>query len=142
MPRENDVCITLHRSTERTRVYKSLSATLRATTGYNKLVKYTIRLDGFVSLHAGGEVKEVVTKEFTYDGENLYVNIATSARGGAYFTLKCGDEQYTSCEMFGNSTNKRIRFEDDDAVRRLSGKPVTLKIEMFDCDIYSIKFDE
>lgn len=114
----------------------------RATTGYNKLVKYTIRLDGFVSLHAGGEEKVVVTKEFTYNGENLYANIATSARGGAYFTLKCGDEQYTSCEMFGNSTNKRIRFEDDEAVKRLSGKPVTLKIEMFDCDIYSIKFDK
>lgn len=108
---------------------------------FNKLVSYNIRLDGFVSLHAGGEVKKVLTKEFTYTGEDLFVNMATSARGFAYFTLKCGDEEYTSCEMFGNSVNKRIRFEDDGIVKNLAGKPVTLRIEMSDCDIYSIKFE-
>lgn len=106
-----------------------------------KLVKYTLRLDGFVSLHAGGEEKEVVTKELVYDGNELYANIATSARGYAYFTLKSGDEEYTSVEVFGNSINKRIRFDDDEAVKRLSGKSVTLEIKMFDCDIYSIKFE-
>lgn len=53
----------------------------RAVEGFNKLVKYTIRLDGFVSLHAGGEEKKIVTKEFIYDGDELYANIATSARG-------------------------------------------------------------
>ncbi len=112
----------------------------RTKTGYNKLVKYTIRLDGFVSRHAGGEEKEAVTKEFIYDGSELYANIQTSARGYAYFTLKSGDEEYTSVEMFGNSSDKRIRFDDDEAVKKLCGKPVTLKIRMYDCDIYSIKF--
>jgi hypothetical protein len=112
----------------------------RAVEGYNQLVKYTIRLDGFVSLHAGGENVQAVTKPFTYSGENLYANIATSARGRAYFTLKCGDEEYTSCEIFGNSTDKRIRFEDDEAVARFEGKEVTLKIDMFDCDVYAIRF--
>ena len=113
----------------------------RTARGYNKLVKYTSRLDGFVSLHAGADVTETVTKEFVYNGENLYANIATSARGSAYFTLRCGNEEYTSVEIFGNSTNKRIRFEDDEAVKHLSGKPVTLLIKMLDCDIYSIKFE-
>ena len=113
----------------------------RAVEGFNKLVKYRIRLDGFVSLHAGGEAKRAVTKEFIYDGSDLYANIATSARGEAYFTLRSGDEEYTSVEVFGNSTDKRIRFEDDEAVARLSGKPVTLTVEMFDCDIYSIRFN-
>ena len=113
----------------------------RAVENPNQLVKYTIRLDGFVSLHAGGEKVQAVTKEFIYSGENLYANMATSARGSVYFTLKCGDEEYTSCEMFGNSTDKRIRFDDDEVVKRLAGKPVTLKIEMFDCDVYSIKFE-
>ncbi len=112
----------------------------RAVESYNQLVKYTIRLDGFVSLHTGGEKAKVVTKEFVYDGKELYANIATSARGSVYFTLKCGDEEYTSCEMFGNSANKRIRFDDDEVVARFSGKPVTLTMELFDCDVYSIKF--
>ena len=117
-----------------------LRENFRTKDGYNKLVKYTIRLDGFVSLHAGGEEREAVTKEFIYDGDELYANIATSARGHVYFSLKSGEEEYTSVEIFGNSVNKRIRFEDDEAVKRLSGKPVTLKMSMFDCDVYSIKF--
>ncbi len=113
----------------------------RAVEGFNQVVKYTSRLDGFVSLHAGGEEVKITTKEFIYSGENLYSNLETSARGSAFFTLKCGDEEYTSCEMFGNSVNKRIRFEDDEIVKRFSGKPVTLEIKMYDCDIYSIKFE-
>ena len=113
----------------------------RATSGYNKLVKYTSRLDGFVSLHAGGEERQIVTKEFIYDGTELFANIQTSARGYAYFTLKSGNEEYASVEVFGNSTDKRIRFDDDGAVKALSGKPVTLEIKMYDCDLYSIKFN-
>ena len=113
----------------------------RATDGCNKLVKYTSRLDGFVSLHAGGEERKIVTKEFVYDGAELFANIQTSARGYAYFTLKSESEEYTSVEVFGNSTNKRVRFENDEAVKALSGKPVTLEIKLFDCDIYSIKFE-
>lgn len=118
-----------------------LREAFRAAAGPNKLVKYTIRLDGFVSRHAGGKEEKVVTKEFVYSGEDLYANIATSARGYAYFTLKSGDEAYTSCEIFGNATNKRIRFEDDDAVKKLAGKPVTLEVKMFDSDLYAIKFE-
>jgi hypothetical protein len=83
----------------------------------------------------------VQTKEFIYSGENLFANIATSAHGGAYFTLSSGDEVYTSCEIFGNSVDKRVRFEDDEAVKRLAGKPVTLTVEMTDCDLYAIKFE-
>ena len=44
----------------------------RANEGPNKLVKYTSRLDGFVSLHAGGDEATVTTKEFIYDGGDLY----------------------------------------------------------------------
>ena len=112
----------------------------RTKDGFNQLVKYTIRLDGFVSLHAGGEEKTVTTKEFVYEGGELYANIVTSARGSAYFTLTSGDESYTSVEVFGNSTDKRIRFEDDEAVAKLSGKPVRLEMKLFDSDIYAVRF--
>jgi len=78
------------------------------STDCSKLVKYTTRLDGFVSLHAGGTECGVKTKEFTYSGEELYVNIATSARGYAYFTLKSGDETYTSCEIFADDITQKI----------------------------------
>ena len=50
------------------------------------------------------------------------------------------DEVYRSYEIFGNATDKRIRFEDEAAVARLAGKPVTLTVEMLDCDLYAIRF--
>ncbi len=109
--------------------------------GYNRLVRYTIRLDGFVSLHAGGEEKTVVTKEFIYNGDELFANLATSARGHIYFTLRSGKESYTSVEIFGNATHRRIRFEDDEAIQKLCGEPVTLEIKLYDADLYSIKFE-
>lgn len=113
----------------------------RPTDGYNKLVKYTSRLDGFVSMHAGGEIKKLVTKPFSYEGSELIANIATSAHGSLYFTLRAEGISYRSVEVFGNSTLKRIRFEDDSAVAALSGKEVTLEIEIEDADLYSIKFE-
>ncbi len=112
----------------------------RSVTSPNKFVGYTLRKDGFVSLHAGGEPLQAVTKEFIYDGTQLYANMATSARGSVYFTLSDGQETYTSYEMFGNATDKRIRFPDEEAVARLSGKPVVLTVQMMDSDLYAIRF--
>ena len=82
----------------------------RAQGGKEIFARYTVRLDGFVSKHAGAEEELLVTRELIYDGKNLYANLATSARGHAYFTLKCGGEEYCSYEIFGNSVNK-IRIE-------------------------------
>jgi len=107
-----------------------------------QLGRYTIRLDGFVSRHADGEEKILATKEFIYDGDMLFANIETSAWGHAYFTLKCEGKEYTSYGIFGNSVNKKIHFMDENAVRKLSGKAVTLEIRMVDCDIYGIKFEK
>ncbi len=108
----------------------------------NRLAKYTIRLDGFVSMHAGGEAKVLTTKEFTYCGEVLHVNIATSARHPVYFVLTDRDgNKYASHEVFGNSTDKRVHFLDEDAVAKLSGKPVTLEVMLHDADLYAIRFD-
>ena len=106
-----------------------------------ELVRYSIRRDGFVSLHAGGSKEEqIVTKQFIYDGEELYANISTSALGYAYFTLTdWRGQSVTSCEVFGDCTDKRIPF-DKDVVKNLSGKAVTMTVRLKDADIYAIRF--
>jgi hypothetical protein len=114
----------------------------RAVGGQEMLVRYTVRLDGFVSRHAGEEEGLLVTKEFTYDGSALYANLETSARGYAYFTLVCEGEEYPSYEIFGNATDKRISFCDPGAVARLSGRPVTLRVRLRDADLYAIRFGD
>lgn len=113
-----------------------------STKGYDILVRYAIRLDGFVSRHSGEEEKLLVTKEFIYDGNNLYANIATSAKGHGYFTLKCGEQTYKSYEIFGNSVDKKISFIDPEAVKKLKGKPIILEVKLLDADIYAIRFGD
>ena len=112
----------------------------RSEKGYDLLVRYTVRLDGFVSKRAGEVEKLLVTKEFVYDGDALYANIATSAKGHAYFTLRSGEESFSSYEVFGNSVDKKIHFTDETAVKKLSGKTVTLEVTLLDADLYSIRF--
>ena len=105
------------------------------------IYRYTLRLDGFVSRHAGATEKMLVTKPFVYDGKDMYANISTSARGYIYFTIKSTDgEVIESCEMFGDSADKKIGF-DDGAVAKLSGKEVVLEMRMLDADIYSFRFE-
>lgn len=110
--------------------------------GPKNLVRYTIRVDGFVSLHADAEEKVIVTKPFIYKGSELNVNFATSGYGYTYFTLidENGNE-YDSYETFGNSLDRKIRFIDENSVKKLSGKAVVLKIRVKDGDVYSIKFN-
>ena len=105
-----------------------------------QLIRYTIRYGGFVSMHSGAKEKMLVTKPFVFDGEDLYINFETSALGYLYFTLT--DEngiRYESCETFGDKTDRRVAFEED-VVKKLSGKPVTLEVRMRDADLYSIMF--
>ena len=104
------------------------------------MYRYTFRLDGFVSRHAGAIEKMLVTKPFVYDGKDMYANLSTSARGYIYFTIKSADgEIIESCEMFGDSADKKIGFDDGD-VAKLSGKEVVLEMRMLDADIYAIRF--
>lgn len=104
-------------------------------------VRYTIRIDGFISMHAGGCEKTLVTKPFTFEGSELFINFATSARGYIYIELKTEDgELFKSCETFGNSINRRVHFDKD--IASLAGKKVVMTARMFDADFYSFCFGE
>lgn len=104
------------------------------------IYRYSIRCDGFVSRRAGTEEKVLVTKPFVYQGDDLYANMETSARGYMYFTLTSSDgETIKSCEMFGNAIDKKIGFEDGD-ITRFSGKEVILQVRMLDADLYAVRF--
>ncbi len=110
--------------------------------GPKNLVRYTIRVDGFVSLHAGHKEEVIITKPFVYDGSELLINFATSSWGNMYFTLIDGDgNEYKSYETFGDALDRKVHFKDQQIVKKLSGKSVTLKITLKDGDLYSLKFN-
>lgn len=103
-------------------------------------VRYTLRWDGFVSRHAGIAPKKVVTKEFTFQGEQLRINFDTSARGYLYIRLRNTEtgEEICSEEIFGNRIDRIVDFEGD--VGAFAGKPVVMEIDLCDADIYAIQF--
>jgi len=107
-----------------------------------ELIRNTIRMDGFVSLHAKYKGARVVTKPFVYEGENMYVNFSTSARGYMVFTLVCGDEREKSCVTFGDRTDRKVAFENPEAVKKFAGREVVLEVEMKDSDLYAVRFGE
>ena len=50
--------------------------------------RYTIRRDGFACYRARFKGDKVVTKPFVFEGNEFYINFATSAKGGIYITMK------------------------------------------------------
>lgn len=107
-----------------------------------QVYRYTLRMDGFISRRADFEKRQLVTKPFIFDGDKLTINFSTSAAGFIRIILEDINgnpmENYTSCELFGDSTDRYVDFPA--SLEAISGKPVRMLIEMRDADIYSFKF--
>lgn len=103
-----------------------------------ELRRYSIRMDGFASAHAGYAGKRLVTRPFVFEGRELSLNFSTSARGSLYVTLHNGDATLKSCELFGDSLSRVVPFDGDLAA--LSGREVILDITLRDADLFSFRF--
>jgi len=104
-----------------------------------ELMRYVYRKDGFASYKAGYEAKTFQTKPFEMEGERLFINFRTSARGNVYAAvLDEGDriiDGYESCELFGDTLEREIRFCQP--LSALRGKTVKLRFTMRDAEIFS-----
>ena len=127
----------------------SLYATENYYTGPCKLRRFTLRVDGFVSLNAPYSGGEAVTRPITYGGEKLVVNMATSAVGSLRCEIQDADGQpiegYTlaDCpEIYGDELERVVAWKSGEDVSALAGKPVRLRFELKDADLYSIRFAE
>lgn len=106
----------------------------------NELIRHTLRLDGFVSMHADIEPKRVMTKPLIYTGDDMVINFSTSAYG--FIQIKIKDDhnnELVSPELFGDSTKRKTAFFNGKA-GELSGIPVIVEITMSDADLYSVRF--
>ena len=118
-------------------------------TGDDNLIRrYTIRLDGFVSIHAGTRGGEIITKPLVFRGSKLTMNFATSAIGGVRVAIEDAGggalEGYAlkDChEHFGDEVNRTVSWKSGSNVASLSGKPVRLRISLKDADLFSFRFE-
>lgn len=126
----------------------SLYATEDYWTGEgSKLRRFTIRVDGFVSVFAPLTGGQFITKPFVFEGNKLIINFSTSAAGTIKFefTDKNGTAipgySMEDCEdIFGDSIERMVKWKDGTGVGKLSGKTVRLSVYLKDADLYSIKF--
>lgn len=110
--------------------------------------RYSMRLDGFASVRAREEVGSIVTKPFTFDGNQLTVNFATSAAGSIRVEIQ--DESGTPIEGYslpdaqetiGNDISRTIRWKEKGSdLSEIAGQPIRLKFVLDDADIYSFQF--
>lgn len=110
--------------------------------------RYTLRLDGFASLHAGFTPGEALTRPFVFKGKQLEINYATSAAG--YVKVEILDEEnkpvpgftVNDCqEIIGNEISRIVLWNGKKDVSLLEGKTIRLKFYLKDADLYSIKFN-
>ena len=115
----------------------------------NNLRRYTIRMDGFVSVNAPLSGGEIVTKPLTFNGKNLILNMAASAAGVILVEIENTDgtpiEGYAmdDCdELFGDDLDRTVSWRGNDDTGSLSDKPVRLRFRLSDADLYSFRFLE
>ncbi len=109
--------------------------------------RYSLRTDGFASLHCGYAGGHAITKPLIFAGRELSLNFSTSAAGG----VKVGFEEENGkpvpgfgleeCVMqIGNELDRKVTWKSGADVSTLAGKTLRLRFSMKDADIFSFQF--
>ena len=115
----------------------------------NRMRRYVLRVDGFVSVQSPMVGGEMVTKPLVFEGKRLVINFGTSAAGSIRAEIQ--DAQGKPIEGFslgdcppihGDLIEHTVRWKNGDDVSRLAGHPVRLRFALKDADLYSIRFQE
>jgi len=109
--------------------------------------RYTIRLDGFVSLHAPLAGGELTTKPLKFTGRRLSMNYSTSAAGSVRVEIQDASGKplpgysLNDClEHYGDSVHQIVAWKGGTSVSALVGRPVRLRFVLKDADLYSFRF--
>ena len=119
----------------------------------NRLERFTVRPDGFVSVHAGYPGGEFTTKPFTFTGSSLVLNYSTSALGSMRIEIQDaagrplpGFRLEESPLLFGDKLGESVDWKhpqgrtDRSPLSRLAGKAIRLRFVMCDSDLFSLQF--
>lgn len=113
------------------------------------LARYTLRLDGFASLHAGHAGGEMLSRPIRFSGRELEINYATSAAGSLRFELQDevgrtlpGYSLAESREIIGDQIARVVAWNQGTSVAALADRPVRLRVALKDADLFSFRFRE
>jgi len=111
--------------------------------------RYVLRTDGFISVNAGAEEGELLTKSFVFSGDRLLLNYSASAAGGLRIEIQQADGTpipgFTlkeSVPVVGDEIEGSVRWRGNGDLTSLAGQPVRLRFVMQECDLYSFHFQK
>lgn len=111
----------------------------------SRVRRFTMRADGFVSLNAGEQVGEMITKPLTFIGTELHVNYQTAAGGQLRFELQDAAGKtlpgfaLSDCQpLTGDAIDKVVKWPG--SLDKLQHVPVRIRVEMNKADLYAIQF--
>jgi hypothetical protein len=111
------------------------------------LVRASLRLDGFASVQAGFDSGQLLTKPFLFTGTQLELNMATSAAGFIKVQVEdptgkpFKDFSFDDCpEMYSDQIKRTVKWQGSPWLTQLTGKPIRLRFQLKDADLYSLKF--
>ena len=112
-----------------------------------RIRRYTLRTDGFVSVNSGFKGGEFTTRPFTFRGSELELNYSTSAVGSIKVEVQDADGHALPGfglddfpEKFGDEIDGKASWDGRGDVGALGGKAVRLRFVLKDADIYAFKF--
>ncbi len=119
------------------------------TDGGTVFRRYTLRMDGFVSAGAPLSGGEFLTRPLVFSGGRLVLNVSTSAAGGLRAELQDPDgtpipgHALADCdEVFGDDLARPVSWQGSGDLSALAGRPVRLRFELRDADLYALQFTE
>jgi hypothetical protein len=113
----------------------------------NRLERYSLRTDGFVSVNAPFSGGEMRTRPLRFAGNELVLNFSTGAAGGIRVEIQDEEGKPVSgysledCAlMVGDSIERAVTWKQGRGLLVPAGRAVRLRFVMKDADIYSIRF--
>ncbi|MBM4002490.1 MAG: hypothetical protein FJ295_04270 [Planctomycetes bacterium] len=113
------------------------------------LRRYTLRLDGFVSLNAPMSGGELLTKPIQFHGNTLSLNFSTSAAGGVRVELRDARDEpipgftLNDCDdLFGDAIDRRVTWNTNADLSAIARQTVRIRFVLRDADLYSFQFGD
>ena len=112
-----------------------------------RIRRYSLRTDGFVSVAAGYRGGEFTTRPMVFTGQDLELNYSTSAVGSIKIEIQDADGRAVPGftlddfpEKFGDEIEGKMSWNAGGDVGSLAGTPIRLRFVLEDADVYAFKF--
>lgn len=106
--------------------------------------RYTLRTDGFVSIRAGAEPGEWISRPLVFSGSRLHLNFSTSAAGSLRVEIQ--DAQGRAVPGFaledawplvGDAIDHPVQWLGSPDLSALTGRPVRLRFVLREADVFA-----